>query len=118
MDDNLLQKAQSGDKDAIFAVLSGRYGVDPAIVQHISGWHRGRERDHTAFATLVAARKHYVKRGWLDISKPDRINELIEKFGLSSNVANHIANGQGYEAVRKEATRQLKADADETESNR
>ncbi len=106
IDDNLLHKAKSGDKDAIFALLCA-HNVDAAVLQHIAGWSNGRERDIAAFQNLVNARKHYVKRGRLLISKPARIKELIEKFSLQSNVAEHIADGSGYAAVRAEAARQL-----------
>jgi hypothetical protein len=110
IDDNLFQRAKDGDKSAIFIALD-RYGVDPAIIKSIAGWHRGRERDHAVFANLVAARKHYVQRGWDQISKAARIAELIEQFSLSPNIAKHIANAQGYEAVREEAQRQIEAEA-------
>ena len=112
LDDNLLRRAKDGDRNAIFVALD-RYGVDPIIIKNIAAWHPGRERDYTVFINLVNARKHYVKRGWVRIPKSARIRELVDRFGLSSNVADHIADGNGYADVRKEAQRQLTAEADE-----
>jgi hypothetical protein len=109
-----LRKARSGDRESILAVLRV-HGVDPIIIGYIDGaWHRGRERDHASFLNLVAARKHYVRRGWVNIAKAERIAEITTQFSISPNVAKHLANGQGYEAVRAEAQKQLKAEAEES----
>jgi hypothetical protein len=110
--DDLLRKARSGNKDAVCDLLSA-HGVDSTVIAQIAGWHSSR----SAFVNLVNARKHYVRRGWLGISKPKRIKELIDMFALQPNVANNIASGHGYTQVREEAHRQLKAEADETESH-
>ena len=118
IDHQLLQRARDGDENAIIFALP-RYSVDPGIIEAVarllSG--RGRSRDPVVFMNLVNARKHYVKRGWRSIPKAVRIRELIDIYGLSPNVADHIANGKGYADVRKEAHRQLMAEAEEAESH-
>ena len=108
IDDDLMRKARSGDKDAVLAVLSARVR-DAEIINHVAGWHTSRAES----MNLVNARKHYVKRGWVHISKSVRIQELVERFGLLPNVAKHIADGRGYAPVRREAQRQLDAEAED-----
>jgi hypothetical protein len=109
-----IQKALDGDKAALLAVLAAR-GVEHDIITLVASLHPSRARDEAAFANLVAARVHYIKRGWLGISKSDRIKELESKFDLKNkgDTAKHIANGKGYEAVRAEAQRQIKREAEE-----
>ena len=116
----LRRKVLAGDDDAICPLLLAQ-GNDPAVVRRIDAKlqrGRGRERDPAAYEKRVRAIIHYVKRGCLGISKPNRIDELIEQFfPHEPNVAKHLANGQGYPEEREEARRRLRAEADEAESN-
>jgi hypothetical protein len=108
IDDKLLRKARSGDEDAVVAVLLARE-VDLEVIDVVVGWHTSR----ADFVNRVNARKHYVKRRWVQTPKFACIEELVGRFGLSPNVARHIADGRGYSSVREEAQRQLKAEEDD-----
>ncbi len=91
---DLLRKARSGDKDAICDLLSA-HGVDASVIARVAHWHSSR----FVFMNLVHARKHYVRRGWVGISRTDRIAELMDMFalkivridGLAASMASVIA---------------------------
>ena len=117
IDENILRKARSGDKDAVLSVLTDHYRVDADIMGHIVRLYgRGRQRDPVAYENLVAARKYSEKRRWLGISNQIRIQEVMSRFGLKRNIATYVVEGQSYPAVRKEAERQLQAEAEADET--
>lgn len=113
IDQETLRRAvEDDDHDAMRDVLHTCNVPSSAIEKCMRGLRRGRVRDHAEFEKRVAARIHYIKRGWDYAPKNDRIEELIKVFGLSSSVAANIADGKGYDDVRKEAQRRLMAEAE------
>lgn len=110
--DDILQQARRGDHAAVIAYLEG-CGVDSVVTRNIAGLlRRGRGRDAAIFEARVAARMHYVRGRSFSIPRRQLLDEMVDRFGVPRNVAEHLAESRGYAEEREETERRLSAEAD------
>lgn len=104
------------DSVAIIAHLR-EHGIDADYVRCIEAAFQrcgGRGRDDVVFEARVEARRFYKRGRAQDASKPKLIAEMVTLFGITKNVAEHLAEPRGYAAERAEADRRDAEDPTET----